>query len=436
MPVKKRLIQAKIASMPSLFGLSQRQSMFSLGCVLAGLYLAEPAMGQQTDLGYISPSETADQYLEAIESIEAEYGSYATELSDMYMGLGQTLLNSGDFEQARDSLHRGVMVLRVNSGPNSPEQTNQLYMLANVEVLLGNTNEADEILHNIYFINSDYYGENNPELLPVLERIYEWYQLRRPLGLVSSKYEDYDRNIELAEEMADISEAVYGETHPDTALAYKRYAETEFQMVRHLTGLGMTMTREDYVLATGGSLVPLGLGAESVDEHSNDGHRAYKKYLAALQVNPSTTPLEFAEALADLADWYMVFDKTRRSQNLYEDAYQVLLQNPEYAHLADEFMSQPKPMHFIANAQSNFLDEAPVDLKKTNLEISMTVTSVGNVRSIAFLNAPEEMSEDDLWQIKKQVQETPFRPALQEGEVVTTKGYVWNYVIVTYEEPT
>ena len=97
-------------------------------------------------------------------------------------------------------------------------------------------------------------------------------------------------------------------------------------------------------------------------------------------------------------------------------------------------MSDPKPMHFITNLQPGFLGDTPVELKEINLEISMTVTSMGSVRYIEILNAPEDMLEDDLWQIKKLVQETPFRPAVQKGEVVTTKDYLWNYVIVIYGE--
>jgi tetratricopeptide (TPR) repeat protein len=434
MPVKKFLQRATTASTITLFGLLQKQLLLSLGCILAALVAAGPAWGQAVDLGHITPSETADQYLAAIEKIEADYGSYATELSDMYMGLGQTLLNSGDYEQSRDAFHRGVMVLRVNSGPNSPEQTNQLYMLANIETLLGNDEEADDILHNVYFINSDYYGENSPEMLPVLERIYNWYQQRRPLGSTLSQYRDYNRNIDLTEEMADVSEAVLGESHPDTGLAYKRYAEAEFQMVRHLTGLGMTMTREDYTLATSGTLVPLGLGEESVDEHNDKGRKAFKKYLAVLEADPATTPLEYAQALADLGDWYMVFDRSRKARNLYEEAYSVLAQSDGYAEQAKGFMNQPAPMHFIPKPEPGFLDKAPVPVKEINLEISMTVTTQGSVRNIEILNAPEDMLEDDLWQIKKQVQETPFRPAMANGEVVTTEGYLWNYLIVIYGE--
>ena len=97
-------------------------------------------------------------------------------------------------------------------------------------------------------------------------------------------------------------------------------------------------------------------------------------------------------------------------------------------------MNQPSPMHFIPKPEPGFLDKAPVPVKEINLEISMTVTTQGSVRNIEILNAPGDMLEDDLWQIKKQVQETPFRPAMENGEVVTTEGYLWNYLIVIYGE--
>ena len=194
------------------------------------------------------------------------------------------------------------------------------------------------------------------------------------------------------------------------------------------------MSREEYVMATRGSLVPLGMGSESVDDHNDKGRRAYRKYMQTLELDPKTTPLEYATALADLADWYMVFDKSRRARGLYEQAYQILLQRPEYAHHAAEFMRHPQPMHFIATPEAGSLEDEALGVKEFNLEVSMTVTSGGDARNVVFLNPPESVAEQDLWQIKKQVQETPFRPALENGEVVTTREYLWKYLIVVFEE--
>lgn len=430
-----RTRQVTTAYSPPLIGLHQRQPMFPLGFFLAGLLFLGNAYGQDEEPGYVSPREPAYEYLDAIDRIESEYGPYAMELSDLYLGLGQTLLDRGEYEQAKDAFNRGVLVVRVNSGPNSPEQTNHLYLLANIETLLGDLNAADEVLHNVYFINSNFHGNDSPEMMPVLERMYQWYQMTRPPGSEASDFSDFERIIKLTEDMVRVSEAANGMNHPETALAYRRLGEAHFQMVRHLTGLGMTLSPENYVRITSGSLFPQSLGSESVVTYYDKGRRAFKKCLDSMIANESTTPLEYAEALADLGDWYLVFEKPRKSRGLYEQGYQILAQSGENTELADSFMSHPKPMHFIISPQSGFFADASTELQEMKLDISITVTSYGDVRRVEVLNAPEGMSEDDLWEIKKQLQGTPFRPAMKEGEVVTTKDFIWHYAIAPRGSP-
>jgi tetratricopeptide (TPR) repeat protein len=434
MPVNDHTKQAMTAPTTPLFGLRQRQPLLGLVCILAALFFLDPAVGQEGAVGYVSPVDPANEYLDALDRIESEYGPYAVELSDLYLGLGQTLINRGDYEQARDAFYRGVMVVRVNSGPNSPEQTDHLYLLANIETLLGESKTADEILQNIYFINSGYYGEDNPKMLPVLERIIQWYYLMRPPpGSIDSKYVDYERTIELTKEMSKISEAAYGTDNPDTAAAYKRLGDAEFQMVRHMTGLGVTLAPDKYVFNTIGSMHPQTLGSDPAHKHYRAGRKAFKKYLESLEANQSTTPLEYAEALADLGDWFLAFEKPRKSRDLYEQGYQLLAASEEYAELADSFMNHPKPMHFIVNLQPRFSEETPMPLEEMNFDISMTVTVLGDVRHVEILDAPESVSEHDIREIKKLLGQTPFRPALKEGEVVTTKEFIWQYVIVPEE---
>jgi hypothetical protein len=200
-------------------------------------------------------------------------------------------------------------------------------------------------------------------------------------------------------------------------------------MVRHLTGVGMTLSPKNYVAATSGSLDPQGFGSESVIEHYNAGRKAFKKYLDSMLANGSTTPLGIAEALADLGDWYLVFEKPRKSRQFYESGYQILAQSEKYAELADSYMSHPKPMHFITNPLPDLFENTPTEIQEMSLNISMTVTSHGDVRNVEILNAPEDMSKDDLRAIERRVKGTPFRPAMKEGEVVTTQDFIWRYAI-------
>ena len=379
---------------------------------------------------YTPLHDPTDDYFDAIDRIEGEFGPYASELSDMYLGLGQALIENGDFEEARDAIHRGVMVERVNSGPNSPEQTNHLFQLANIELLLGEWDEADEILQNIYFVNTSYYGDTSAEVLPVIDRIYTWYMLTRPPGSPDLEYYNYERIIDITLEAARVSEAVHGKNHPATAMAYKRTGDAQFQMVRHLTGAAMMVPPDIYV-ATNGGVAPLGLGTDVVVKHYNAGRKAYLHVLESLADNESTTPLEYAEALADLGDWFMIFDKPRKSRSLYEQGYKILVQNGADASVVQSYMSRPQPMHFIYHRLPEIVGESPEGPRELNFEFSLTVTTYGEVRNLEILNAPEGMAEEALKEIKKQVQRTPFRPALKQGEVVTTRDFIWRYQIVS-----
>jgi tetratricopeptide (TPR) repeat protein len=386
--------------------------------------LPEAADGQAQEgaPAYVPRRTPAQDYLDAIDRIEGEFGPYASELSDLYLGLGQTYLDNGDFEQARDAFHRGVMAVRVNSGPNSPEQTNHLYLIANIEAMLGEQDAADQVLHNIYFINSEYYGEDSLEMLPVLDRIYAWYELTWPTGTEEPKYDDYARMRELTERMVKVNEANYGENHIETARAYLRLGDAEFQIVRHLTS-------EDWMVAiTSGTLESRGGGSISVTDHYDEARKAYKKGIDPLQSDPSTTPLELAEALVNQADWYLVFGRSRRARNLYQEAWQVLAKDVEYAELAESFLGQPRPMHFVEPPPA-YLDELPPELEELSVDVSMTVTSFGDVRYVEVRNPPEVLSKQQLGVIEREVRETPFRPAMKAGEVVTTKEFIWQFAV-------
>jgi tetratricopeptide (TPR) repeat protein len=441
MPVRIHTKEAKPVLATVRFGLRQSQLMAGLACVIVGLSLPAAVLSQDADAGvepeseqdgeeapqFIVPEEPTRPYLDAIDRIEAEYGPYSTELSDLYLGLGEEYLKDGDYKNARDAYHRGVMVVRVNSGPNSPDQTNLLYLIANIETIMEEPGAADKILENIEFINTQYYGENSPELIPVYERMYEWYMASRPLDLDESDFDDYRKMIGLTESMVDVSDAVYGPENPESAIAYRRFAEANFQALRFTTNEEPWVDPRIIVGSDTPYQTTLGYSDLSPREHYLDGRKAYLRYLELVQADPSKTQLDYAEAIAELGDWNLLFGKYRAARKNYEEAYGVLASSSEYADLVDSYLGQPKPMHFSRVAPGP-VEGAPLEPDARSIDISMTVTRIGDVRYVEFLNPPEEMTEDEQKDIMKMLQETPFRPSLKDGKAVTTEGFIWQHV--------
>lgn len=439
--------QAKTVRTTAISGLRQTRLTEFLGLLIFLLFLAVPVVAQETgeldlipadeelvDPGesdapqFVIPPDPMRPYLDAIDRIEENYGPYATELSDLYLGLGEVYLNNGDYENARDAYHRGVMVVRVNSGPNSPEQTNLLYLIANIETILEAPEQADQILENIRFINEQQYGENSPELVPVFERMYEWYATTRPLDVEESEIDDYGRIVELTEDMVELNEAVYGPMHENTGLAYRRLAEAHFESLR------FAMHEEEWVAPRiiVGSDTPyqsiMGSPDTSPRDHYMDGRDAYLAYLDVVEADPSRTPLEHAEAIADLADWSLHFEKYRAARKLYQQAYEVLAASDEYSGLVDNYLGQPKPMYFSGVGPQPAAG-VPLEPEARRIDVSMTVTRIGDVRYVEIINPPEDMTEDALHDLRRELLETPFRPSLKDGKAVTTEGFIWQHVI-------
>ncbi len=374
---------------------------------------------------YVPRRTLAQDYLDAIDRLEAEEGPYASELSDLYLGLGQTYLDTGEYEQARDAFNRGVMAVRVNAGPNSPEQTNHLYLIANIETMLGNRDVADQVMHNIYFVNSQYYGEDSLEMLPVLDRIYDWYVLTWPVTPAKPKFGDYEKMLDLMESVVSVYEANYGEGDPRTAKAYRQLGDAEYQLARYIMNdeLVAAITSEIQMVRFSDGT------AES--DHYDAGRRAYRKCLEAMAADPNTNPLELAEALANQADWYLVFGRGARARKMYEEAWQAIAQDGENAQAADDFLGKPRPMHFVEPLFA-YLEDLPPELEELDLDVSLTVTRHGDVRYVEVKNPSDLLSKQQLDAIERQVRETPFRPAMKAGECVTTEEFIQQFAVAPY----
>ena len=425
-----QLQQAPFGPAKSFSGGRIPRTAVALACLLAGMVPTTPAIGQDAPPAYVPQKDPAEEYLEAVERIEADRGPYDMELSDLYLGLGQKLIDAGEYEKARDAFHRGVLVQRVNLGPNSPEQTNHLYMLANIESALGEFEAADKAINNIYHINSKHYGEDSAEMLPVLKRMFEWYNVTRPIKSEFVAFPDLLRNIELTAEIVRISEETYGERHPNVATAYRRLGEANFRAIMYLMDEEMFPDMDRYRPVSLDAMNGSDPESFTMGEFYRDGRLAFRLFQETIEADPSTTLVEYADSLAIMGDWFLLIEKYRHARNFYEAGYQVLAAVENQPELAEEFMKEPQPMPIFADPLPDTKGNEDSEFQVRSVDVSMTVTSLGNLRQIEFPNASEELSKDELKRIRRELLKIPFRPAMKDGEVVTTKEFNWRYRVV------
>ena len=105
------------------------------GFLLVCLSFSSPSWAEDDAVvaAYVPTVDPVDNYLDAIDDNEAVHGAYSTELADLYMGLGQSLMDKQEYDEAKKAFQQGVLITRVNFGLNSPDQTNYLFAVASIE---------------------------------------------------------------------------------------------------------------------------------------------------------------------------------------------------------------------------------------------------------------------------------------------------------------
>ena len=364
-----------------------------------------------------------DHYLLAIEEAETLGGPYAIELQDLYFGFGQVLLEDGDLKAALNAFQRTAMIARVNSGPNSLDQTNYLYKVARTESLLGDLEPAIRVIEYIYQIHAREYGENNSAMLPVVEQMLQWYEEEKPLGTLPSRSTDLQNQSFLMGRIADLTAEQYGLGSSEAALSYRSQGQMHFRTIFYLFRTGEP-PKPQLVINNGGSANPW-VVERSISNHYRAGEAAYERAVESWKHNPDADALHVAEAIAQLGDWYLVLEQSRSARREYERAYQLLVASIGNADLADEYFGTPAPLKLL-DKDGNFLRDLDAPVNDEGLQVSMTVARDGRILDIEIQNVKEEGNQENIQTITRRLQRTRFRPAVMMGEVVKSEGFVWS----------
>ena len=118
---------------------------------------------------------TISDYLIAIDSLEANQGAYSAELSDLFMGLGKSYVIQQEYDDANLAFQRGMQIERINFGLDSLSQSAYLMSIAETEKLMGDLDQAQTVLDQLYSLNAKSYGQSDVRMLPVIESLMDWH---------------------------------------------------------------------------------------------------------------------------------------------------------------------------------------------------------------------------------------------------------------------
>jgi hypothetical protein len=263
----------------------------------------------------------------------------------------------------------------------------------------------------------------DPGMLPVLNKMLDWYLVNRPIEAEANRYADLERSSIIAKRMADIVELDKGLAHADTVAINRKMAQIHWFTVKYLVERGISV-EPGIVIATGSPAQNPNTRNVSVKSHIAAGREAFSKIAEAVGQDENRSPVEYAEALAQLGDWNLAFGKKQTAGNSYKEAWAVLNEGQDSTDFADAYFAQPVPVRFMQDELVTLLDEQP-DQNEVYVDVSLTVTEGGRPLDVEFINPPEFFKGDYVRRVKRDLSNMRFRPRLENGEPAKTQDFAW-----------
>ncbi len=436
---------------------------------------------------FIAREDAVNYYLDAIEDAEAANSAYSADLAELYQGLGNSMLEQQAFEDAKKAFQQGIQIVRVNYGLDSPSQTDYLLQIVTIENIIGDKGSVNKLLDTIYSINAKHYGDLDPGMLPVLRQLLVWYENNRPINTEQTYYADIKRSTLYSSQMAAITELDKGIGDPETASIYRYIGQTHWEIVRFLLRNGIYEMPNVNMM---NEFRTRGYGTDiSVQTHISAGKEAFIKVAESVAKDPQRSILEAAEAQAQIGDWSLAFKKRNAAEFAWEEAYQLIVQRSGSTGLADEYFSEPVPVRFmhprlvlvgedppsafsnanpvarplsagqravgsqlmeptgpatledseavVADSQEladSLTGVAALQYEEPVITLGMTITASGKPIKLKVVHQPPELSDDFVQKIRRGFTRLRFRPRLENGIPVATKGFAWNVPIADSEE--
>lgn len=383
--------------------------------------LAETALPatQQTALAIVGqlpqPQRSPiDDYLDAIDNARIDGGTYSMVLADLYLGLGQALLKEREYDRAKEAFQQAMQIERVNKGLYSASQIPYLFSIAEIDQQLGNRKALKKVLKNIYQINATLYTAEDERRLPVLQRLLDWYLDSYERRFIPAEYSGLLISAQLAAQIASIVEVNNGLEYPGTLESLRTVGHVNYLIVDHLNIYGQP-EESGFVTSSARTLSQPSF-SERTTTFYRDGKYALARVVEGLSLQEQRTPAETAAAIAELADWYLVFGQRQSASRTYQLAFEALQEDQQAALLQEQLFGQPRQIGFIAPRGEQDLSE--------QVKISMMVNARGKAKSIKVLETPVELKTGQLRKIKRALRARHFRPRLVNGEPQTAENFV------------
>ena len=345
-----------------------------------------------------------------IELIERVSHRYDPELIEPLTLLGDAHAGKGEHEVALGQYQRATHLSRVNNGLNSADQVPIVYREAAAFRAMQDYEEANDREEYAYHVLTRAHGAYDPAMLPGVYHLAAWYAQTNNVFSARAMYE-HALNI--------LSAA--GQEHTEIALPAYRGIASSYRLER-FPPFYISSSSDSSAMRS--QFEPEYADTVSINNFPA-GERALQQIIAIYRENPEQYSLQAQiEAILELADWYLLWEKYSRANPLYAHAY-GMVDEIEGVDPAEVFAS-PKLLHFPAPQPPKM---PPPHLRgpqqKGVVEVTFAVSKNGYVRGLnTVVSEPEGMMD---FRVRKSLRQARYRPTLLEGVPTANPQHSYQY---------
>ena len=388
-----------------------------------GMATMEQILGTEADpLAQIEQQITAREYDEAVRWLKGhvavlDSGSHRFDgaLVRPLTLLGDAHAGKGQYDIALEHYQRAFHLSRVNDGLNSPNQVQIVYREAAVLKALGEYRMANDREEYAYQVLTRAHGPMDEELLGGVYHLAKWYE---QTGNVFAARSLYQHGVAILQANGKLES-------PEAITAFSGLASS-YRMERFPVY---------YVADTGpqsGSMSSAG-GMEQALSVNNfpAGEAALQHIIRIHQIQEPLDQRALAQAVLDLADWYMLFDKTQRSVPLYAHAWELLEEIEGFDVVS--YFAQPQLLYFPEPGTPRSVAASQRGEQTTGyVEIAFDVTDTGYVKNLKTVASEPDGLMD--FRVRKSLRVARYRPMLVDGVPLAKETHTYRHEFPYYQD--
>lgn len=374
--------------------------------------------------------EKAIQYYEElIRKLESSGGVYQNQLAEVLSSLGATYQSLNRHVDAIQVFQRSLHIARVNGGLYGLNQLTMLEKLIESNTKLKSWEALNKNYHNLYWVSKRHYGDNNPALLSLIDRIGRWHLQAYELEPGSQSFSHLVNAEQLYSKSVGIIKLDGGSHDLRLINALYGIALTNFQIAAQVSNADdFGDIRAGYRDSTQTRRILQEQRArQDLITQSYLKGKAAMKDIVEIHANNPILPIETqAMAMTHLGDWYLLFNKRNSAAETYESAYQLMQNDGIAQEKIDNLFGQPRTLPAIRLPVLNEKEILPEN--PPYVLASFDVSPSGKAQNIEILESRPVDNTSHLRRAKRSISGTKFRPRYVDGKPVVTTGVNLKYV--------